>query len=849
MRNRGLKTLLSSLIVASMVTGSLVVPVSAEEDAFVADEAVAASEASVPEAADVLGLADDELQEIFDDADAEYEADVVSEEADVTGLDESLSQIDAVDDAAVTEDTGLNGDLYSVSDDAIGEDRTFYGFIPDTDLPLHHDVEPSEEMALGAGVNDTEYMSPYWDGVIKDQGFTGNCWAFSTSSALEAGINKKTGKTPSISWKNMSYWNCRKSDLSGVDAADYIKYEYSASTYKSGMHNCINDDSSYLFSGGSGTAAGFLFSQDRCVKDNTGSDDSSTLAVGDSTSSKVTDIAKLYASNTPAAGSAATNYRVPETYLLSGASSNIKNIKAMIVAYGAGTVGYYPGSEVTNNATGAVYNSAPPTGATESYSSHQITVVGWDDDYETSNFLSSNAPSKPGAWICANSWGDDAPRTKNGMTYISYYDDSIVNGGFSFHDVYVKGDPAGAEYFYDNNYGANGAVFHGSYTSDKAIGLAYTAKKAQTLKAISLFTDEDNARFTISVFGNPTVENGGVDLSTNESLSTQSETIKYTGFHTIKLNKPVSMSAGQTIIVSVKPDRETKIPVTYTDNTLSPTAICSTVTGYYAGHSRAHAETSLTCLREVNDGVLNIENKCDNFIRLLTNDGDESGAATFSGNDFDLSDVTVAKDTPTTGTRVLKTLTAGGAKYQITFTGAPVYTGKKHVIAGSTSNKGVTADLNFAVYRNGVKLSENDYKLKLKNNKYPSGYKNKNPQVTIKLGKGADKLEKKELKKLPVDFNISPGTMDNIYELKRYKNLLTGEITKYEFLDVYGNKIKYTYARNGKFNLETMNPATYVPKTRKDVEISMVKYKGAKYAVVIGNGVTVKGYKAFGPIY
>ena len=46
-----------------------------------------------------------------------------------------------------------------------------------------------------------------------------------------------------------------------------------------------------------------------------------------------------------------------------------------------------------------------------------------------------------------------------------------------------------------------------------------------------------------------------------------------------------------------------------------------------------------------------------------------------------------------------------------------------------------------------------------------------------------------------------------------------------------------------------MNPATYVPKTRKDVEISMVKYKGSKYAVVIGNGVTVKGYKAFGPVY
>ena len=54
---------------------------------------------------------------------------------------------------------------------------------------------------------------------------------------------------------------------------------------------------------------------------------------------------------------------------------------------------------------------------------HNVTIVGWDDNYSKNNFKSGKQPSNNGAWIAlnsaGNSWGN------NGCFYISY-DDALV---------------------------------------------------------------------------------------------------------------------------------------------------------------------------------------------------------------------------------------------------------------------------------------------------------------------------------------------------------------------------------------------------------------------------------------
>ena len=52
---------------------------------------------------------------------------------------------------------------------------------------------------------------------------------------------------------------------------------------------------------------------------------------------------------------------------------------------------------------------------------HAITIVGWDDNYSKTNFLTQ--PVHNGAWIALNSWGDDWGN--KGLFYISY-DDALV---------------------------------------------------------------------------------------------------------------------------------------------------------------------------------------------------------------------------------------------------------------------------------------------------------------------------------------------------------------------------------------------------------------------------------------
>lgn len=53
-----------------------------------------------------------------------------------------------------------------------------------------------------------------------------------------------------------------------------------------------------------------------------------------------------------------------------------------------------------------------------SSSSHAIEIVGWDDNYSTSNFSSTANPHKNGAWLCKNSYGTDYG--DGGFFWLSY---------------------------------------------------------------------------------------------------------------------------------------------------------------------------------------------------------------------------------------------------------------------------------------------------------------------------------------------------------------------------------------------------------------------------------------------
>ena len=90
------------------------------------------------------------------------------------------------------------------------------------------------------------------------------------------------------------------------------------------------------------------------------------------------------------------------------------DIKEHIVKYGAlaaitnsNYMGEYNGKIVQNDQSSSSIN-------------HGVTIIGWDDNFDISNFPSSSRPKKNGAYLVLNSWGNGWG--DNGCYWISYED-------------------------------------------------------------------------------------------------------------------------------------------------------------------------------------------------------------------------------------------------------------------------------------------------------------------------------------------------------------------------------------------------------------------------------------------
>ncbi|MBQ3462335.1 MAG: Ig-like domain-containing protein, partial [Clostridia bacterium] len=182
------------------------------------------------------------------------------------------------------------------------------------------------------------------------------------------------------------------------------------------------------------------------------------------------------------------------------------------------------------------------------YNGHAITIVGWDDNYDKSNFVTT--PPKNGAFICKNSWGEDVG--ENGYFYISYYDacmgrldsNAVVTGAESntnYNTIYQYDTLGAVGYIgYDNTtYAANVFPEHGK-----------TLTKDEDLKAVSFYTYHKNTSYDVYVV---TDYKGSASLS---KLTTPlaSGVIKNSGYHTINLTNAVRLKQGTRFAVVVKLD-------------------------------------------------------------------------------------------------------------------------------------------------------------------------------------------------------------------------------------------------------------------------------------------------------
>ena len=207
--------------------------------------------------------------------------------------------------------------------------------------------------------------------------------------------------------------------------------------------------------------------------------------------------------------------------------SNVDAVKRAIMEYGAGNISYFEWY-------GATYICD-----TVKYSNHAITVVGWDDNIPASYFY-PKTPSRNGAWICKNSWGDYM--FNDGYCYISYEDAAVCNDFIYFFDA----EPVDN---YDHNYQYDGtACSYGFYLDNNTqIANVFTAKGNEMLQAIAFSTYDEATTYQVDVYLNPTEGNP----SSGTPVATETGYLAFPGYFTIPLRSPVELISGDTFSVVV----------------------------------------------------------------------------------------------------------------------------------------------------------------------------------------------------------------------------------------------------------------------------------------------------------
>ena len=215
----------------------------------------------------------------------------------------------------------------------------------------------------------------------------------------------------------------------------------------------------------------------------------------------------------------------------------------------------------TNTWAAYVYDDNP--------ANHQVAIVGWDDDYATSNFNQgvdekghSKTPPAAGAWIVKNSWGSkdgveikkseefgDQVLGKNdwgvdgsGYFYVSYYDTSLNDP-----ETMSFGMDLAGEEFYTHAYDYLPAydkffILEGKDTNVLSSANVFTAAYDEKITSVSTRTDELNSQVTFAIYLLNDESKNPTDGTLVEKFT---RTYGYAGFHRADLEIPVKLKEGE----------------------------------------------------------------------------------------------------------------------------------------------------------------------------------------------------------------------------------------------------------------------------------------------------------------
>ena len=240
-------------------------------------------------------------------------------------------------------------------------------------------------------------------------------------------------------------------------------------------------------------------------------------------------------------------YMIGGVYTESDQDAVIANdiTKQILMETGAVTIQYYSSNSdgAYNPETCAWYNSEAST------IDHNVLIIGWDDDYPKENFLEGNQPEHDGAWLIRNSWGTEWG--DDGCFWLSY-EDKTLRSGVAY--LLEEADNYAKNYQYDTaGWQFALPVNEEERTRAKAANI-FTAEGNEMLEAVSFYTTDANTNYTVSVYTG--VSEGQPESGTAHKVI-QSGTEPYAGYHTIELDAPIPLKAGEKFSIVVELENPT----------------------------------------------------------------------------------------------------------------------------------------------------------------------------------------------------------------------------------------------------------------------------------------------------
>ncbi len=238
---------------------------------------------------------------------------------------------------------------------------------------------------------------------------------------------------------------------------------------------------------------------------------------------------------------------------INGSSEDKQTVKQLIMQNGGVGISFYATNSTSAAVDDGIYNAERNAffdPVDHHSTNHAVTIVGWDDNFSREWFNSHNRPEHNGAWLIRNSWTTgDFEHNQNyaGYFWMSYENKNIDDIACSL--VFDKADDYDHNYQYDGAMATNAVVQNNGSTPIKAANV-FTARSAQTLKAVSFSTDSSNVQYRVDIY-NDLPDDDTLDLTGRESVTYVTGSTTCEGYYEVSLGSGVELDAGDRFAVVV----------------------------------------------------------------------------------------------------------------------------------------------------------------------------------------------------------------------------------------------------------------------------------------------------------